>query len=113
MKNGLILFYREEDLPPGNYTVEAAAYDLPSNKISVRKTSIDVPDADETKLRLSSIVIVKRGEQLAKIVNPTAPFWPEMSCCTRISANLSAKRQSRWDFSSRSILRKAPRSRPR
>jgi len=74
MKNGLILFFREEDLPPGNYEVEAAAYDMPTNKISVRRTTIDVPDADETKLRLSSVVIVKRGEQLPKGQKPDSPF---------------------------------------
>ncbi|HEX4948019.1 MAG TPA: VWA domain-containing protein [Blastocatellia bacterium] len=74
MKSGLILFYREEDLPPGHYNVEAAAYDLPSNKISIRKTTIDVPDADETKLRLSSVVIVKRGEQLPPDRKSDSPF---------------------------------------
>lgn len=74
MKTGLVLFYREEDLPPGKYDVEAAVYDLPSNKISLRKTTIEVPDADETKLRLSSIAIVKRGEQLAKDHKNTSPF---------------------------------------
>ena len=74
MKSVLILFYREEDLPPGKYEVEAAAYDAPSNKVSVRKTTIDVPNADETKLRLSSVVIVKRGEQLPKDRKTDSPF---------------------------------------
>ena len=74
IKNGLILFYREEDLPPGKYDVEAAAYDLPSTKLSIRKTTIEVPDADETRLRLSSVAIVKRGEQLPKDQKSTSPF---------------------------------------
>lgn len=74
LKNGLILFYREEDLPPGNYDVEAAAYDLPSNKVSIRKTTIEVPAVDETKLRLSSVVIVKRGEQLPAGQKSDSPF---------------------------------------
>jgi VWFA-related protein len=74
MKSGLILFYREEDLPPGKYEVEAAAYDAPSNKVSIRKTLIDVPNADETKLRLSSVVIVKRGETVPKDRKLDSPF---------------------------------------
>jgi VWFA-related protein len=63
-KRGEILFYRETELPPGRYTVETAAYDAPTAKISVRSSTIDVPKGDETKLRLSSIVIIKRVEQL-------------------------------------------------
>ncbi|MBS1809464.1 MAG: VWA domain-containing protein [Acidobacteria bacterium] len=74
MKNGLILFYREEDLPPGHFDIEVAAYDLPTNKISIRKATIDVPDANENKLRLSSITLVKRGEQLAKDQKLDSPF---------------------------------------
>ncbi len=74
MKSGLVLFYREEDLPPGKYEVEAAAYDAPSNKVSIRKTNVEVPNADETKLRLSSVAIIKRGEQLPKDRKSDSPF---------------------------------------
>ena len=73
-KNGLILFYREEDLPSGKYEVEVAAHDLPSNKFSIRKSSIEIPEADESKLRLSSIALVKRGEQLPKNQKSESPF---------------------------------------
>ena len=59
-----ILFYREIELPPGRYSVETLAYDAPTAKMSVRSSSIDVPSADETKLRVSSVVILKRVEQL-------------------------------------------------
>jgi VWFA-related protein len=58
-----VLFYREADLAPGRYTLEAIAYDAPTGRASVRTSNIDVPDANDGKLRLSSIVIIKRAEQ--------------------------------------------------
>lgn len=73
-KKGLVLFYREEDLPPGKFDVEAAAHDLPSGKVTIKKTTIEVPDADEFKLRLSSIALVKRKEELPKGDNSDSPF---------------------------------------
>jgi VWFA-related protein len=73
-KKGMVLFYREEDLPPGKFDVEAAAHDLPSGKVTIKKSTIEVPDADETKLRLSSVAIVKRAEQLPKGDKGNSPF---------------------------------------
>jgi VWFA-related protein len=73
-KKGLVLFYREEDLPPGKFVVEAAAHDLPSGKVTIKKSTIEVPEADETKLRLSSVAIVKRAEQLPKGDKGNSPF---------------------------------------
>ncbi|HEY8461481.1 MAG TPA: VWA domain-containing protein [Blastocatellia bacterium] len=63
-RSGEILFYREANLPPGRYTIEAVAYDAPSGKSSVRKTKLEVPDFDETKLRLSSLTLLKRADRL-------------------------------------------------
>jgi VWFA-related protein len=63
-KRGEILFYREANLPPGRYTIEAVAYDAPSGKSSVRKTSLEVPSLDKTKLRLSSLTLLKRADRL-------------------------------------------------
>jgi len=63
-RKGEILFYRETELPPGRYTIEAAAYDAPTRKASVRATVLEVPDADETKLRLSSLTLLKRADRL-------------------------------------------------
>ena len=74
-RNSEILFYRETELPPGRYTFEAAVHDALAGTTSVRAGSVEVPDADETKLRLSSVAIVKRGEQLkAADKNPNNPF---------------------------------------
>jgi len=63
-RKGEILFYREANLPPGRYTIEAVAYDAPSGKSSVRKTNLEVPGLDKTKLRLSSLTLLKRVDRL-------------------------------------------------
>ena len=63
-KRGDILFYRETELPPGHYLVHTLAYDVVTARTSVSSSSVDVPTADETKLRLSSVVIVNRVERL-------------------------------------------------
>lgn len=64
VKKGKVLFYRETNLPPGRYDVEAVAYDALSNKASANKCSLEIPEADEGKLRLSSVVIIQRVEQV-------------------------------------------------
>jgi VWFA-related protein len=73
-KRGEILFYKEERLPPGHYEIEIAAYDAPSNKVSTHSDSFDVLASDDTKLRLSSLIILKRADRLTaeeqKQVNP-------------------------------------------
>jgi hypothetical protein len=61
---GGVLFYREAQLPPGRYTVEAIAYDAEANAASVRSSELVVPEATEGRLRLSSVVLVKRVEQV-------------------------------------------------
>ncbi len=63
-RKGEILFYREANLSPGRYTIEAVAYDAPSGKSSVRKTNLEVPGLDKTKLRLSSLTLLKRADRL-------------------------------------------------
>lgn len=63
-RKGEILFYREAELPPGRYTVEAVAYDAPTGAASVSMTNLDAPDGDETKLRMSSLILLKRADRL-------------------------------------------------
>ncbi|HEY7183946.1 MAG TPA: VWA domain-containing protein [Blastocatellia bacterium] len=63
-RKGEALFYREANLAPGRYTIEAVAYDAPSGKSSAQKTSLEIPGGDNTKLRLSSLMLLKRAEQL-------------------------------------------------
>jgi VWFA-related protein len=63
-RKGEILFYREAELPAGRYTVEAIAFDAPANKASVGTSVIEVLNFDESKLRLSSLTLLKRAERL-------------------------------------------------
>jgi VWFA-related protein len=63
-RQGELLFYREAQLPPGSYTVELIAYDASAGKASVRAAPVEIPKADETKPRLSSVVVLKRAERL-------------------------------------------------
>lgn len=62
VKKGKILFYRESNLPPGKYDVDAIAYDALSSKASVNRCSLEIPEADDNNLRLSSVMIIQRAE---------------------------------------------------
>jgi VWFA-related protein len=63
-KQGDVIFYREPELPAGVYTMETVVYDLPSAKSSVRLATVEVTRDDPAKLRMSSLVLVKRGEKI-------------------------------------------------
>jgi len=63
-KKVAVLFYREAQLSPGRYTVELIAYDAALRKADVRKTSLEIPQVDEAKLRLSSVVVLRRAERI-------------------------------------------------
>jgi VWFA-related protein len=65
-KQGDVVFYRESELPAGTYTMEAIVYDALSTKSSVRFATVEVPKHDENKVRLSSLVLVKRSEKTAQ-----------------------------------------------
>jgi len=64
-KRGRVLFYREAELMPGRYTMEAIAYDSPTGRASVRLGELEVPETDEGKLHMSSIVILRSAEKAA------------------------------------------------
>ena len=61
---GDVIFYRQPELPPGVYTMETVVHDAPSGKSSVRFSTVEVPAVDPAKLRMSSLMIVKRGEKM-------------------------------------------------
>ncbi len=63
-KKGDVLFYREAQLPPGKYHLQMIAYDALAKGVKVDSSSLDVPRADETKPRLSSVAVLKRAERL-------------------------------------------------
>ncbi len=64
-KRSEILFYREPELGPGVYTLEAVAYDAIAQKGSVRLATIEVPRADAGALQMSTLMIVRRSERLS------------------------------------------------
>lgn len=57
-----VIFYREPELAPGLYTMESVVYDAPSGKSSVRFSTVEVPRLEPSGLRVSSLVVVKRGD---------------------------------------------------
>lgn len=63
-RNGAVLFYRETDLAPGRYTVDAAAYDALARRTGVHSVPFEVPAEQDGKLRLSSVMLVKRAERV-------------------------------------------------
>src|SRR4029079_9977520 len=60
-KKGEILFYRQPQLPPGFFEVEAIAYDVVGQKGSARVSTITVPLPKPHSLELSHRVIVGRA----------------------------------------------------
>ena len=63
-KQGEVIFYREPELPAGLYTMETVVYDAPSGKSSVRLSTVEVPAESADRLRMSSLVLVKRAERV-------------------------------------------------
>ena len=64
VKKGKVLFYRETSLPPGKYEVDAVAYDALNSKASVNRCVLEIPAGSENDLRLSSVTIIQRAEQM-------------------------------------------------
>jgi hypothetical protein len=62
-QKGDVLFFRETTLPPGDYTVEAIAYDATTEKSSMAKSRLSIPEPSD--LRISSAVVVGRAEKLS------------------------------------------------
>jgi len=70
-----VLFYRERELKPGLYTLEAIVHDVTSEKASARLVTIEEPQIDTAGLRVSDLVLVARAERVAKAdQRSTSPF---------------------------------------
>jgi VWFA-related protein len=63
-KAGEIIFYRQPELPPGLHTIETVVRDGLSKKASVRFTTVEIPTSDPNRLRVSSLMLIKRGEKV-------------------------------------------------
>jgi VWFA-related protein len=62
--HGDIIFYREADLAPGVYTIETIVFDAVGHRGSARIATLTVPRAEQTGLRMSSLVLVNRVEEV-------------------------------------------------
>jgi VWFA-related protein len=74
-RKGDVLFYREAELAPGKYTLEAVAYDAVAGKASVRARAFEVPSADEHRVRLSSLMLVRRAEEVGASEQKDGPLY--------------------------------------
>jgi VWFA-related protein len=63
-RRGAVLFYREVQLQPGSYTVEAIAHDARSGAAGGARVSLDLPVTAQGRLRASSLVVVQSAEPL-------------------------------------------------
>jgi hypothetical protein len=73
-KRGNLLFYRETDLEPGQYTMDSIAYDATNNQSSVGHHQLTVPDSDQTKLRISNLIVVAKAQKVSATDSQTNPF---------------------------------------
>ena len=77
-RNGEILFYRELDVPHGTYTIESIVFDAIAGSGSARIATLTVPAVENSRLAMSSLVLVRRVEELGEapaIKEGTAPLY--------------------------------------
>ena len=63
-KKESVLFYREAQLPSGKYQIEVIAYDASTHAVNVSNNPLEITPSDESRLRLSSVAVLKRAERL-------------------------------------------------
>ena len=74
-KRGKVLFYRETQLAPGRYTVNSLVYDSTDGRASADTSGLSVEPSDASRLRLSSVVLIKSAEKLTAAEQSAArPF---------------------------------------
>jgi hypothetical protein len=64
-RGGDILFYRDVELAPGVYTMEAIVYDGGARRGSARVSTLTVPSTRRAALGMSSLVLVSRAEEVS------------------------------------------------
>ena len=77
-RRGEILFYRELDVLPGIYTIESIVFDAKARTGSARVATLTVPPVERATLGMSSLVLVKRIEELSEAPakhEGTAPLY--------------------------------------
>ena len=63
-RQGQVLFYRESELPPGVYSAETVVHDALANRSSTRFWTVEIPRYEEGRLRMSSLVLIRRGDEV-------------------------------------------------
>ena len=63
-KQGEVIFYREPELSAGVYTMETVVHDALAGKSTVRLATVELPKSEPGTLRMSSLILVKRGEKV-------------------------------------------------
>jgi hypothetical protein len=94
VKQGNVLFYREPELEPGVYSMEAIVHDALGESASVRFATVEQTTLEESVLRASSLVLVANAERVAQDGAPAGnPFlvgdrllYPNMGDAVRKSA---------------------------
>jgi VWFA-related protein len=75
-RNGSILFYREADLAPGVYTMEAVVFDAIAQQGSARVSTLSVPKTGAASMSMSSLVLVDRIEEVSGLPAEVATAPP-------------------------------------
>ncbi|MGB2714565.1 MAG: VWA domain-containing protein [Vicinamibacterales bacterium] len=70
VKQGNVLFYREPELQPGIYSMEAIVHDALSERASVRFATVEQSKVEDNTLRASNLVLVGSAERVAETNRP-------------------------------------------
>ena len=75
VKLGNVLFYRQPELAPGVYSMEAIVHDALGDRASVRFATVEQPDRAEKELHVSDLVLVASAERVGAASRPAdTPF---------------------------------------
>jgi VWFA-related protein len=75
-RNGEILFYRETNLAPGVYTMEAIVFDAIAQQGSARVATLSVPRPGAAMIGMSSLVLINRIEDVSDVPAEAAAAAP-------------------------------------
>jgi VWFA-related protein len=74
VKKGEVLFFRQPDLPPGQYTVDFAIADNLAKKAGAGSVPLVVPETKPGQLSVSSLLLVHRAEKMPPNEQPDNPL---------------------------------------
>lgn len=74
VKQGEVLFFREPELAPGQYTLDYVVSDNLAQKAGAGSATLVVPEVKPGQLVVSSLVVVRRAEKIAPAEQPDNPL---------------------------------------